>query len=118
MPYIRTEEVKEIRDALKANPKLKKFKLSVVRHHHSSVHIAIMKGPDLGTKNININKFWYKDHLTEFPKLVKVLAEIEKTVLKTKEQRTVVEDGDYGSIPNYYWDMSLGKWNKEYEVVK
>ncbi len=115
MPYIRKEEVQAIRQALKANPKLKEFKLSVVCRHHCSVTVAIMKGPDLGTTKEYINKYHYKNQV-EFPKLVEVIEAIQDTILTAHPQRTVSEDGDYGSIPNYY-DITLGKWDQEYQVV-
>ena len=43
MAYISTEDVKHIRNTLKKE--LPQFKFSVVRDHHSSVSIDLMKGP-------------------------------------------------------------------------
>ena len=43
MAYISTDDVKHIRNTLKKE--LPQFKFSVVRDHHSSVSIALMKGP-------------------------------------------------------------------------
>ena len=43
MAYISTDDVKKIRNALKTE--MPEYKFSVVRDHHSSVTIAIMKGP-------------------------------------------------------------------------
>lgn len=42
MAYISTDDVKHIRNTLKKE--LPQFKFSVVRDHHSSVTIALMKG--------------------------------------------------------------------------
>jgi hypothetical protein len=27
-------------------------------------------------------------------------------------------DGDYGWIPNYYYTIQIGKWNRPYEIQK
>ena len=43
MAYISTEDVKHIRNELKKI--LPQYKFSVVRDHHSSVSINLMKGP-------------------------------------------------------------------------
>ena len=43
MAYISTDDVKHIRNELKKE--LPQYKFSVVRDHHSSVSIALMKGP-------------------------------------------------------------------------
>ena len=43
MAYISTDDVKHIRNSLKKE--LPQFKFSVVRDHHSSVSINLMKGP-------------------------------------------------------------------------
>ena len=43
MAYISTDDVKKIRNALKTE--MPEYKFSVVRDHHSSVTISMMKGP-------------------------------------------------------------------------
>ena len=43
MAYISTEDVKHIRNTLKKE--LPQYKFSVVRDHHSSFSINLMKGP-------------------------------------------------------------------------
>ena len=117
MPFIRTEEVKQIRDALKKA--LPEFKLSVTKQHHSGVTVAIMKGPvDFGTDYEQVNHYYYKSHYEDKPEAIKVFDTILKTIDSCKQQKELVYDGDYGSIPNYYKNIHVGKWNKNYELTK
>ena len=43
MPYITSEQVKEIRQAIKV--KFPGFKFSIVKRHYSGVNVAVLKGP-------------------------------------------------------------------------
>ena len=37
-----------------------------------------------------------------------------ETIQTLHEQKEVTYDYDYGSIPNYYLNMRIGKWDKPY----
>jgi len=140
MPYIYTEEVRAIRKALK--DKLPDWKLSVSKSsNHSSVTVAIMAGPiDFTDYMLFPPKYghWPTDQEVEDQKAtlrlkpylqinhyyldtnwegeaLELLNTIKATILETKPVRTIVEDADYGSIPNYYYHIHLGKWNKPYK---
>lgn len=110
MPFIATEEVKEIRTALKKA--LPGYKLSVRQEHHTSLHVSILAGPaDMG-ESCQIAPF----HLNHYQgEARKVLDTVFATINAVKPKHTVSEDGDYGSIPNYYQNVEIGKWNKPYE---
>lgn len=116
MPYITTEEVKEIRNAIKkAYPE---YKFSITKRHHSSVDVNIMSGPlDIcfegnSTDNKQIMPYdQVKRYGEEEAKLYQGILDI---VDGKKKQEELVYDGDYGSVPNYYKNLEVGKWDKPY----
>lgn len=113
MPYIKTESVKQIREELKRA--LPEFKLSVVREHHSSVNVSIMAGSvDFGGDHLDINQYWYKDHYKDNPEVLKVIETILNTIYKVETPRELVNDSDYGSVPTFYINISVGKWDRKY----
>jgi hypothetical protein len=118
MPYIPTETVKEKRVQLrKMFPKLK---LSVSTRHHSVIVVSVMEGNipfpdellDNGEKYHSVNHFYIEKNFEDYPEWKKVLTKIKSVI--GKEQRELVYDGDYGSVPTYYINMSIGKWDREY----
>ncbi|MDH5723387.1 MAG: hypothetical protein OEY94_08720 [Alphaproteobacteria bacterium] len=117
MPYISSENVKKIRDALKKA--LPDFKLSVTRRHHSSVDVALMAGPvDFGCNNDGVNRFYYKRDYADNPAAIKVFDTIMQVMNERCKQKELVYDSDYGSVPNYYQNIQIGKWNKPYVITK
>jgi hypothetical protein len=113
MAYIRTEEVKQKRDALKACPELKDFKLSVTRRHMSSIDVHIMSGPvDFGTTYQQVNRYYIKDHWEHNPEAAKVLKTINDII-----SRDIVDNSDvmtdYFDV-SYYAHISIGKWDRPY----
>lgn len=115
MPYITTEAVKEIRNELKA--RFPKFKFSVVRRDGMAVDVRIMRGPiDFGKTDVNVNHYWLESHWGHNPKALKFLKEVVGIV--GRNQRELVYDGDYGSVPTYYYHINIGKWDRPYELRK
>jgi hypothetical protein len=115
MPYITTEAVKEIRNELKA--RFPNFKFSVVRHNGISVNVYIMRGPiDFGKTDVSVNKYWLDSHWGHNPKALTFLKEVVSIV--GREQENVSWDPDYGHWPNFYFDVSIGKWDRPYELIK
>jgi hypothetical protein len=121
MPYIPTETVKVKRNLLKKL--LPEWKLSVTTQHHSKINVALMAGPldiDWDNKKYpgheDVNHFYIESHYKEQPELCKVLMTIKNVV--SSEQKEIVYDGDYGSVPNYYVGIEIGKWDKDYKVIK
>lgn len=121
MPYITTEEVREKRQKIKKA--LPKYKVSIRKEHHSSIRVNILSGPiqllsedrlDRGEEGVN--HFYYKEHYAEEPEKLKVISTIID-ILKDN-QRIVSVDGDYGNIPNFYISLTIGQWDKGYEVIK
>lgn len=110
MPFISSDEVAQMRKAIRRA--LPKYEVSVTKRHHSGVDVALMRGPIPVVKNVNV--YWYKDHLKERPDAVQVIDTILAEIRKVRAPKIVSEDGDYGSIPNFYYDVSFGKWDKPY----
>lgn len=106
MPYITTERVKEIREALKK--KFPNVKFSVTREHMSTVKVAIMESPYSWSSNYQqLNPFYPERE--ENPEFIKQIVEI---ISKGCETESV--DGDYGNIPTFYYDVNVGKWDKHH----
>ena len=115
MPYIATERVKIIRDRIKKE--FPEYKISVRRHHGSSVDIAIMEAPielrmDPSRDDESVNIYYIKDHYK---------GEAADVLLRIKEiaetwQRELVNDGDYGSVPTYYVHINVGNWEKPFKI--
>ena len=114
MPYISTEQVAEIRTALKTT--FPKVKFSIRRRGGHAVTVAILKSNvDFGTDDyIQVNEYHYQnqEYSAAAKKMIKKILDL---VQKTVPNYTVSEDGDYGSIPKYYFDLHVGTWNKPYQ---
>lgn len=111
MPYIDSAKVAAMRKAIRAA--LPDFKISVTRHHHSSVHVNIMSGNIPTVEHVNI--FHYKRTLAETrPDAGKVIDTILDALFAVEKPRELVYDGDYGSVPTFYYDVTFGKWDKDY----
>ncbi len=110
MPYISTERVAEVRKQLKST--FPDVKFSVRRYHHSTIAVSVMKSsftwPE-GTQNLNPFYLERYDH-AEFLQQVHDIA--------NAGNRIVSEDGDYGSIPKFYVDIEIGKWDKPHVKVE
>ena len=138
MAYISTDDVKHIRNELKKE--LPQYKFSVVRDHHSSVSISLMKGPafndyeyfdrynnTITTANLSdgehhqINQFHLEDFYgKENADILSKIDTISRTAPAKNGGKVWYNDSDimtdYFDIA-YYVHISVGKWNKPYEVV-
>lgn len=138
MAYISTDDVKHIRNELKKE--LPQYKFSVVRDHHSSVSISLMKGPAFNdyeyfdrynnvTKTANlgdgehhqINQYHLEDFYgKENAEILSKIDTISRTAPAKNGGKVWYNDSDiqtdYFDIA-YYVHISVGKWNKSYEVV-
>jgi len=118
MPYISPERVKEIRTKIKKE--FPAYKFSIRGEHYSSVNVTILSGPiDLITdRAVNgyeqVNHFYIKDHYKDFPEIMKFLQKIYE--IMNEGNYTEVVDGDYGAIPSFYCRITVGSWDKPYEV--
>lgn len=125
MAYIKTEEVKAIRNQLKE--KFPQFKFSVVRKHHSSVHVTIKSGNvDFSSLFENAWKQGYIQlnpyhlyHYNEFKPLFDEMVTIIKTAptLVGGDPWYDKSDAmvDYFDTA-YYFNLNIGEWDKPYEL--
>jgi len=115
-----TEAVKEIREKIKKEfPTKEGWKFSVRTKNYSTVVCNIMQAPfnllsdnkiDNGNEQINhyhIDKLYTGEVQIVFNKLNNILS---------GNQRTIVNDSDYGAVPNYYVNLQIGKWDKKFTV--
>jgi hypothetical protein len=116
MPYISTDQVKEIRNSLKK--KFPNWKFSV-RKDNSSVRVSVLSSPlafpansDYPKLYRDVNHYYIEDGFQLFPKWVKALVKIKDIV--GGNQKTLYMDSDYGNIPNYYYNLSIGSYEKPY----
>ena len=119
MPYISKERVKEIREAIKA--KYPDFKFSVTNENHSSVSVAIMSGPlkllIYGENGyVQVNQYWINDNYADNPEIRDFLLGVYEIMNDGNGIET--DDGDYGKVPKFYTNISIGKYNKPYQVIE
>tara|TARA_B110000037_G_scaffold200177_1_gene240584 strand:+ start:987 stop:1361 length:375 start_codon:yes stop_codon:yes gene_type:complete len=124
MPYITKEQVKAKRKALKAA--LPQFKLSVTTEHYSGIKVAIMEGPiNFGIEYTQLNphidyraQSWnrYTEEYDSNPPVQDLLDIVMPILNEGKGAST--EDGDYGSIPDYYTWVHIGKWDRPYDCIQ
>lgn len=115
MPYISSEKVKEIRTAIKAQ--FPNCKFSITNDNHSTVCVAIMESPiDFGFEHKQLNHKWMKDHGYS-EEVVLFVAKIVEIINSKEEQRELTYDSDYGSVPTFYINVHVGKWDKAYKQV-
>jgi|ERR1035437_968578 hypothetical protein len=110
MAYITSEEISEKRKAIKkAFPK---WKFSITRRHYSTIVVDILEADIKLTDKPyeGVNHFYIKDHYQgEIKEALQQIADI-----MIKGEKIVSEDSDYGSIPNFYVDLNIGKWDKPF----
>lgn len=112
MPYITTEQISEKRKAIKTA--FPKWKFSITRRHYSTMDVVILEADIKLTEknNESVNHFYIADNYKDKPEVAKVLQEIVD--IMRGGNYIVSEDGDYGSIPKFYTNLSIGKWDKPF----
>jgi Large polyvalent protein associated domain 29 len=127
MPYITTERIAEIRAEIKKT--FPGFKFSITRRHYSTINIVIVNAPfdmlegqDLptyrdGTKGqyYGVNVFHIKEHFKNYPRTAEVLSKIYE--IANNGNYIVSKDGDYGNIPKFYVDISIGDFEKPFVCI-
>ncbi len=121
MAFITTEEVRAIRNQLKKQ--LPEYKFSVTKQHYSKVNVSILKGP-IELESKPINTYWFKDHYEDQPVLIALFTAIIN-IIKTAPALVTGDvwfdesdsQTDYFNTA-YYFDLRVGKWNKDYIQVK
>ena len=134
MAYIGAEDVKAIRNALKAEFG-KDFKFSVTRDHHSGVRIAIMSGVvnfydgSMDTKDLRDRVHTFDGHAQlnhyhlhfygEHEALFQKISDIAHTAPGLAGGKTYYCNDDAQSDyfdRAYYVSIHVGRWDKPYEL--
>ena len=137
MAYINAEDVNHIRVALKKE--FPQYKFSVTRDHHLGVNINFMKGPRFaeyeyfdrysgemkkdnldGHHQINhfhLESFYGKENAEILGKVSEIAHTAPGLAGGKKYYNNNDIQSDYFDVA-YYVSISVGKWNKEYEIVK
>ena len=115
MPFISTERVAEIRAELRRA--LPEFKFSVRRKHYSCVDVVILRGPvdmmqGAQADYVNINHFYIAEHYKDRPEIMEVLLRVKEIIATGCKTESI--DSDYGHIPTFYMDLTIGDWEKPY----
>lgn len=117
MGYISAQEVKEKRNEIKkAFPKTK---FSVTCKNSSTINIAILESdldfaPALeGRDYTSVNHFYIESNFKNQPELQAMLLKINE--IAKDGQRIISEDLDYGQWPNYYIQITIGKWDRPFK---
>jgi len=118
MPYIDKEKVKEYRDKIKKQ--FPGIKCSVTREHYSSIRVALMESnlPELSHLDgqyKQINNFYITEHYAGDPFLRDILNGINDII--EKDNSELVYDSDYGSVPHYYTNIHIGRWDKPFVYI-
>jgi len=137
MAYIGTDEVKEVRIALKERFK-NKLKFSVRREHYSSLNVSIISGEinffdgsldrkDPWNSDAPEHKFdgheqinnYYPENYGKHKALFEDIVHIMKTAPAKAEKGRAWYDKSDAMVDYFdtafYINLSIGKWNKPYE---
>lgn len=104
-----TQRVKEIRTQLKSE--FPEIKFSITKRHWNGVDISIMESPyqltDKQHEQVNhyrINE-WYEGKTKDI---------LNRIYEVSNEGVSYRETGDYGTQPDFYVSINIGKWDKPY----
>jgi hypothetical protein len=118
MAYIKTEQVKSIRDQIKnAYPS---YKWSITRRHHSTV-VIILQESDLPFDNVHdqINQYWFKESKkinTKTKMVFQHIMEICNSVERCYDRNAGDPYADYGDS-SYFIDLEIGQWDKPHKII-
>jgi hypothetical protein len=126
MAYIGAQEVKAIREALKA--RFPEFKFGARKGAGGlSVDVTIKQGPvdffadrksDHGNQHCQINPYWLHEHWEgEARQFLEGVVEVIKTAPARKWYDNSDAMTDYFDTA-YYFHINVGEWNKPYTLVK
>ena len=133
------ELAKTTRQYLKKYSSRQGYKFSI-RSDRNSIYISILKAPfeawkwdviekenelredhmklDIERRKLkrheDVNHFHFKGYKHYTEKMMALLKDIHQFI--SKDQRTLVEDSDYGTVPTYYINISIGQWDKPFEI--
>lgn len=134
MAYMNQERKAKIKAALDKVLKPAKFKYSL-RCTNSSITLTLMKGPidfaadfnrtlktrpyrsvnEVKHNYMSINPYWFQDHFS--PSVVELLKKVNAAMLAADYYDNSDAMTDYFDTA-YYYNIEVGRYSKEYEVIK
>jgi hypothetical protein len=118
MAYIGAEDVKKIRDKIKAA--YPTYKWSVTKRHSMEVNVALMESDlTFNEGHIQVNHYWYKESDQYSVKAKVVFQHVLEIIneVKLNYDRNAGDPGaDYGDS-NYFISLEVGKWDKHHKTV-
>ena len=116
MPYLDKSYTKQVRQELKKEFPQFKFSVRTVDHHR--LDVTVLSGPldlmeDVDYHYESVNHFWVDKHYQDLPQKRDFLNGV-LSIMKKEHNGRVYTDGDYGNIPNFYLDLSIGQWDRPY----
>jgi hypothetical protein len=116
MPHITKEEVAAKRKAIKKA--LPEYKFQIRMKHHHAIKVRVLQGPveltDQPDGYEDVNHFWIEKQFGDRPEAYRVISTINQILTQDKCQE--VYDGDYGSVPNFYTKITIGSWDRPYQL--
>jgi hypothetical protein len=117
MAYISTEQVKSIRDQIKAA--YPRYKWSVSRRHSSTV-VVVLQASDLPIDTyVQVNQYYLKEteKLTTKGKLIfQHVMQICNSVERCYDRNAGDVGADYGDS-TYFIDLDIGLWDKPHKII-
>jgi len=120
MAYITTEEVKEIRNRIKAAyPAKKGWKFSIRQQDHSSLHVDILTAPiqmiPNGTHQ-SVNHYHIQSDVKFSDKTKAILNDISAIANETNWDKSDVQS-DYFNC-HFYYNMRVGNYDKPFTFAE
>ena len=115
MPYISSEDVKAKRKAINLTfPKKDGWKISVRKENHSGIQVSILEGPVKLVEEdyAQLNPYNLRGINQEATDILRAIHEIASA-----GKRVQHVDADYGSIPNFYVSIDVGRWDCGYRTL-
>lgn len=114
MPHIEVSKVAEIRTELKRQ--FPEFKFSVTREHYTVLNVAILSGSlNFSKPYEQVNQYYIEKNYEDQPEVKKVLLKVNE--ICSREERIEFNDADYGSVPNFYIHISIGRYDKPFQFI-
>jgi hypothetical protein len=118
MAYISKEDVKTIRDKIKAA--YPGYKWSITNKDYSEVKVALMES-DLPFKEdyIQVNHYWFKEsenYNTKMKIVFQHVIEIINSVKACYDRNAGDMGADYGDN-TFFINLHIGKWDKKHKFV-
>jgi aconitase B len=118
MAYISAEEVKEIRNNLKAAfPAKDGYKFSVTRQHGTEVSVSIMEAPiESKDSYVQVNHYYIDNHYEDQPEWKEFLNKVSEIVHEKHWDKSDLQS-DYFHCA-FYVSINIGKWDRPFICSK